>query len=51
MDVRKYIKIKTLPGDEASQSTYISGVAFTKNITHKKMRKEILFVVHGYISA
>ena len=46
MDIRKYLKIKTLPGGDPTQSAYYSGVVFNKNITHKKMRKEITFGLH-----
>jgi hypothetical protein len=45
MDIRKYIKIKTVAGGLPTQSAFISGVVFTKNTTHKKMRRDILFAI------
>ena len=41
MDVRKYVKVKTLPGGTLDQCKYYCGHVFTKNLTHKKMRNDI----------
>jgi 1-phosphatidylinositol-3-phosphate 5-kinase len=41
MDIRKYIKIKKLPGYDKTQSQIINGLVFTKNIAHKKMNSEL----------
>lgn len=37
-DIRQYIKIKRIPGGSPSHSHYVSGVVFTKNVSHKKMQ-------------
>lgn len=37
-DIRQYIKIKRIPGGLPSHSHYVSGVVFTKNVSHKKMQ-------------
>ena len=49
MDIRKYVKIKALPGGEPTSSAYYSGIVFTKNVTHKKMRREITYVDLCYV--
>lgn len=36
-DVRHYVKIKRIPGGVPSDSHYVRGVVFTKNVAHKKM--------------
>lgn len=41
MDIRKYIKIKKLPGYDKTKSQIINGLVFTKNIAHKKMNSEL----------
>ena len=37
-DIRQYIKIKRIPGGSPSNSHYVSGVVFTKNVCHKNMQ-------------
>jgi len=37
-DIRKYLKIKTIPGGKISDSKYTAGYVFEKNRTHKKMK-------------
>jgi len=37
LDIRPYVKIKTIPGGSPSETTYIDGVVFRKNVAHKKM--------------
>lgn len=39
MDVRPYVKIKTIPGGSALECCYLDGVVFKKEIVHKLMRK------------
>jgi len=41
MDVRRYVRIKKLPGGRPENSEFIDGVIFTKNLMHKKMDREI----------
>jgi 1-phosphatidylinositol-3-phosphate 5-kinase len=41
IDVRSYVKIKRLPGATEADSTYISGVVFTKNLALKRMPRTI----------
>ena len=41
MDIRKYIKIKKLPGYDKSKSKIINGLVFTKNVAHKHMVSEL----------
>lgn len=41
MDIRKYIKIKKLPGYDKTKSQIINGLVFTKNVAHKKMNSEL----------
>lgn len=41
IDVRSYVKIKRLPGGVESDSTYVSGVVFTKNLPLKKMPRTV----------
>eukprot|EP00981_Chlorochromonas_danica_P012757 scaffold5387_cov251-Ochromonas_danica.AAC.7 len=37
LDIRPYVKIKIIPGGLRSESVYIDGVVFRKNVAHKKM--------------
>ncbi|KAJ2635391.1 Mitochondrial distribution and morphology protein 12, partial [Coemansia sp. RSA 1287] len=37
MDLRHYVRIKRIPGGEPSDSQYISGIVFTKNLAHRLM--------------
>ena len=41
MDVRRYIKIKKVPGGRPRDSEYVDGVVFTKNVLHKEMARSI----------
>mmetsp|Transcript_46987 Transcript_46987/g.77981 ORF Transcript_46987/g.77981 Transcript_46987/m.77981 type:complete len:1540 (-) Transcript_46987:280-4899(-) len=41
MDLRSYVKIKTIPGGQISDSRFIEGVVFRKNVAHKKMRGRV----------
>ena len=41
IDVRSYVKIKRLPGGVESDSIYVSGVVFTKNLPLKRMPRTI----------
>ena len=42
MDIRDYVKIKKIPGGHKRSSDYVSGVAFSKNVAHKKMAQSII---------
>ncbi|KAF1990490.1 hypothetical protein K402DRAFT_460556 [Aulographum hederae CBS 113979] len=37
MDIRHYIKLKKVPGGRPGDTTYVSGVVFTKNVALKSM--------------
>ncbi|THH02350.1 hypothetical protein EW026_g502 [Hermanssonia centrifuga] len=37
MDVRRYVKIKKVPGGAPSDSEYVDGAVITKNVAHKSM--------------
>ncbi|KAH0837960.1 hypothetical protein J3R83DRAFT_6197 [Lanmaoa asiatica] len=37
MDVRRYVKIKKIPGGTPSDSEYVDGAVITKNVAHKQM--------------
>jgi 1-phosphatidylinositol-3-phosphate 5-kinase len=39
MDIRRYVKIKKIPGGVPSDSEYVDGAVITKNVAHKKMLK------------
>ncbi|KAF9502172.1 hypothetical protein BDN71DRAFT_13186 [Pleurotus eryngii] len=39
MDVRRYVKIKKLPGGSPKDSEYVDGAVITKNVAHKKMQR------------
>eukprot|EP01135_Chromosphaera_perkinsii_P001317 Nk52_evm44s164 gene=Nk52_evmTU44s164 len=41
IDIREYVKIKKIPGGHMQSSDYVSGVAFTKNVAHKKMARKV----------
>jgi len=41
MDIRRYVRIKKLPGGRPDHSEFIDGVIFTKNLMHKDMAREI----------
>ena len=42
LDVRPYCKVKVIPGGDLEDSTFVSGVIFHKNVSHKSMAKEII---------
>jgi 1-phosphatidylinositol-3-phosphate 5-kinase len=42
MDIRNYIKIKKVPGGKPGDTSYISGVVFSKNIALKGMRRSFV---------
>jgi TCP-1/cpn60 chaperonin family len=37
MDIRNYVKLKIIPGGSMDENTFINGVVFRKNVSHKKM--------------
>ncbi|GAA5889767.1 hypothetical protein JCM5296_002336 [Sporobolomyces johnsonii] len=41
IDVRRYVRVKKLPGGRPRHSEFIDGVLFTKNLLHKKMAREL----------
>lgn len=41
LDVRRYVRIKKLPGGVPTDSEYVEGVVFTKNILHKQMARHL----------
>ena len=41
IDVRHYIKIKRIPGGKQKDTSYVSGVVFTKNLALKSMPRSI----------
>eukprot|EP00036_Acanthoecidae_sp_10tr_P018718 CAMPEP_0206303226 /NCGR_PEP_ID=MMETSP0106_2-20121207/9126_1 /ASSEMBLY_ACC=CAM_ASM_000206 /TAXON_ID=81532 /ORGANISM="Acanthoeca-like sp., Strain 10tr" /LENGTH=1719 /DNA_ID=CAMNT_0053734011 /DNA_START=177 /DNA_END=5336 /DNA_ORIENTATION=- len=41
MDIRRYFRVKVITGGEHSDCRYFSGASFVKNVTSKKMSKEI----------
>jgi 1-phosphatidylinositol-3-phosphate 5-kinase len=40
LDIRPYVKIKVIPGGTKDECTYIDGVVFRKNVSHKKMSSD-----------
>ncbi|PCH34128.1 hypothetical protein WOLCODRAFT_113216 [Wolfiporia cocos MD-104 SS10] len=40
MDVRRFVKIKKIPGGSPRDSEYVDGAVITKNVAHKKMLRE-----------
>jgi 1-phosphatidylinositol-3-phosphate 5-kinase len=42
MDIRNYIKIKKVPGGRPGDTSYVSGVVFSKNIALKGMRRSFV---------
>ena len=46
MDVRAYVKVKTLPGGSRADCSFYSGVVFTKNVAHKKMQFSMKYDVY-----
>ncbi|KHN93986.1 phosphatidylinositol-4-phosphate 5-kinase fab1 [Metarhizium album ARSEF 1941] len=41
MDLRHYVKLKKIPGGRPGDTSYISGVVFTKNLALKRMPRRI----------
>ncbi|KAI6136259.1 hypothetical protein F5141DRAFT_1185294 [Pisolithus sp. B1] len=41
MDVRRYVKIKKIPGGTPSDSEYVDGAVITKNVAHKQMTRKL----------
>ncbi|EIN14395.1 hypothetical protein PUNSTDRAFT_96221 [Punctularia strigosozonata HHB-11173 SS5] len=41
MDVRRYVKIKKIPGGSPSNSEYVDGAVITKNVAHKQMLRNL----------
>jgi 1-phosphatidylinositol-3-phosphate 5-kinase len=41
MDIRHYIKLKKVPGGKPSDTSYVSGVVFSKNVALKTMARSI----------
>lgn len=39
MDVRRYVKIKKIPGGAPKDSEYVDGAVITKNVSHKTMSR------------
>jgi 1-phosphatidylinositol-3-phosphate 5-kinase len=43
MDIRHYIKLKKVPGGRPGDTSYVSGVVFSKNVALKSMARSISF--------
>ncbi|KAH8883859.1 hypothetical protein GQ53DRAFT_830310 [Thozetella sp. PMI_491] len=41
MDIRHYVKLKKIPGGRPSDTTYVQGVVFTKNLVLKSMPRKM----------
>jgi 1-phosphatidylinositol-3-phosphate 5-kinase len=41
MDVRRYIKIKKIPGGRPCDSEHVNGAVITKNVAHKQMSRSL----------
>ncbi|KAJ2923606.1 hypothetical protein H1R20_g13486, partial [Candolleomyces eurysporus] len=41
MDVRRYVKIKKIPGGKPKDSEYVQGAVITKNVAHKQMSRHL----------
>ena len=41
LDIRPYVKLKTIPGGAVQDCAYLSGVVFRKQVAHKKMAREV----------
>ena len=41
MDVRRYVKIKKIPGGAPQDSEYVDGAVITKNVAHKQMARRV----------
>ncbi|KAJ5093182.1 hypothetical protein N7456_009043 [Penicillium angulare] len=42
MDIRHYVKLKKIPGGKPGDTSYVSGLVFTKNLALKSMPRNIL---------
>ncbi|KAF9875780.1 phosphatidylinositol-4-phosphate 5-Kinase [Colletotrichum karsti] len=42
MDIRHYVKLKKIPGGKPGDTSYVSGVIFTKNLALKSMPRRII---------
>ncbi|KAK5992547.1 1-phosphatidylinositol 3-phosphate 5-kinase fab1 [Cladobotryum mycophilum] len=42
MDIRNYVKLKRIPGGKPGDTSYVSGVVFTKNLALKSMPRKIM---------
>lgn len=42
LDVRKYVRVKRIPGGLPRHSDYVAGVVFTKNVITKQMARELI---------
>ncbi|KAJ5919804.1 hypothetical protein N7454_009639 [Penicillium verhagenii] len=42
MDIRHYVKLKKIPGGRPGDTSYVSGLVFTKNLALKSMPRSIL---------
>ncbi|KAJ5574394.1 uncharacterized protein N7459_008821 [Penicillium hispanicum] len=42
MDIRHYVKVKKIPGGRPGDTSYVSGLVFTKNLALKSMARSIL---------
>lgn len=42
MDIRHYIKLKKVPGGKPSDTSYVSGVVFSKNVALKTMSRSVI---------
>lgn len=40
MDIRRYVKIKKIPGGAPHDSEYVDGAVITKNVAHKRMSRQ-----------
>ncbi|KAL8770248.1 MAG: hypothetical protein Q9194_005220 [Teloschistes cf. exilis] len=43
MDIRHYVKLKKIPGGKPDDTSYVSGLAFTKNLALKSMPRSIAY--------
>jgi hypothetical protein len=41
LDIRPYVKVKTIPGGSVGDCAYVSGVMFRKTVSHKRMAREV----------
>jgi len=39
MDIRPYVKLKTIPGGSVNECCYVDGVVFRKHVVHKRMAR------------